>query len=209
MFSFYSSARKVGAILGPGFGLLSIFWGDHRYSSEAAATWQWNNFLEEQAAPGQVVVHINLDETCVKLCPRVPLGAVAIDGGSTKKEALEQEQKASLHARRSAMTFVCSVCDDTNVQLRRCGLFSGAIAVCAYAQMVDELRQNPFELGGRGGEETDQKRRHVNSQFLIVKPGFWSPIFGSPKRILVRQFYKIDDFVNLQTNDPKTCFPSS
>ena len=103
-----------------------------------------------------MVVHINLDETCVKLCPRVPLGAVAIDGGSTKKEALEQEQKASLHARRSAMTFVCSVCDDTNVQLRRCGLFSGGIAVCAYAQ-VDELRQIPFELRGRKSENTDQK----------------------------------------------------
>ena len=92
MFSSYSSARKVGAILGPGFGLLSIFWGDHRYSSEAAATWQWNNFLEGQAALGQVVVHINLDETCVKLCPCVPRGAVAIDRGSTKKEALEQER---------------------------------------------------------------------------------------------------------------------
>ena len=36
--------------------------------SEAAATWQWNNFLEGQAALGQVVVvHINLDETCVKI----------------------------------------------------------------------------------------------------------------------------------------------
>ena len=60
--------------------------------SEATATWQWNNFLEGQAALGQVVVHINLDETCVKLCPCVPRGAVAIDGGSTKKEALEQER---------------------------------------------------------------------------------------------------------------------
>ena len=46
----------------------------------------------------------------------MPRGAVAVDGGSTKKEALEQEHKASLHARRSAMTFVCSVCDDTIVQ---------------------------------------------------------------------------------------------
>ena len=53
--------------------------------SEATATWQWNNFLEGQAALGQVVVHINLDETCVKLCPCVPRGAVAIDGGSAKK----------------------------------------------------------------------------------------------------------------------------
>ena len=45
-----------------------------------------------QAALGQVVVHINLDETCVKLCPCVPRGAIAIDGGSAKKEALEQER---------------------------------------------------------------------------------------------------------------------
>ena len=114
--SFNSSAQKVGAIRGPGFGLLGNSGEDHRHMSEAAATWQWNNFLEGQAALGQVVVHINLDETSVKLCPCVPRGAVAIDGGSTRKEALEQEQKASLHARRSAMTFICCVCDDTIVQ---------------------------------------------------------------------------------------------
>ena len=92
LYSLKSSARKVGAILGPGFGLLGNSGADHGYISEAAATWQWSNFLEAQAAPGQVVVHINLDETCVKLCPSVPRGAVAIDGGSTKKEALEQER---------------------------------------------------------------------------------------------------------------------
>ena len=87
---------------------------------------------------------------------------------------------------------------------RRCALFSGGIAVCAYAQMVDELRQNPFELGGRGGEETDQKRRHVNSQFSVVKAGFWSLIFGIPKSILVRQFYTIDEFLNLEANEKNT-----
>ena len=31
--------------------------------------------------------------------------------------------------------------------LVRCGLFSGGIAICAYAQTLDELRQDPFEMG--------------------------------------------------------------
>lgn len=83
---------------------------------EALATWQWNNFLEVQAAPGQVVVHINLDETSVKLCPNVQPGAVAVGWHRTKKEAMEREQKANLKARRSALTFVCCVCDDEDVQ---------------------------------------------------------------------------------------------
>ena len=61
--------------------------------SEATATWQWNNFLEGQAALGQVVVHINLDETCVKLCPCVPCGAVAIDGGSTERKRWNRSKR--------------------------------------------------------------------------------------------------------------------
>ena len=67
LFSFNSSAQKVGAIRGPGVGLLGNSGGDHRYMSQDAATWQWKNFLEGQAALGQVVLHINLDETCVKI----------------------------------------------------------------------------------------------------------------------------------------------
>ena len=89
---------------------------DHCAMPEAIATWQWNNFLEVQACPGQVVVHINLDETCVKLCPDVQPGAVAVGWHRTKKEAMEREQKADLKARRSALTYVCFVCDDEAVQ---------------------------------------------------------------------------------------------
>ena len=85
---------------------------------EAKATWQWNNFLEAQAAPGQVVVHINLDETCVRLCPDVQPGAVAVGWHRTKKEAMEREQKANLKARWSALTFVCCVCVGFGAQAR-------------------------------------------------------------------------------------------
>ena len=72
--------------------------------------------------------------------------------------------------------------------------------------MVDELRQEPFEWGRRGGAKNRPKRRHVNSQFSVVKAGFWSLIFGFPKRILVRQFYRLDEFVNLEANDKKHVF---
>ena len=83
---------------------------------QAKSTWQWNNFLEAQARPGQMVVHINMDETAVRLCPNVPPGAVAVGREKTKKETLETEQKANLAARRSALTFICFVCDDMTVQ---------------------------------------------------------------------------------------------
>ena len=56
---------------------------------EAIATWQWNTFLEAQAAPGQAWTgggaHQSGRGLCqVKLCPNVQPGAVAVGWHRTK-----------------------------------------------------------------------------------------------------------------------------
>ena len=83
---------------------------------EAVGTWQWCNFLESLAPAGKQVVRINLDETCCRLCTEATKGAVAVGRNRSRKEALIGEHKASLSARRMAVTLVASVCDDTEIQ---------------------------------------------------------------------------------------------
>ena len=83
---------------------------------EAVGTWQWCNFLESLAPAGKQIVRINLDETCVRLCTEATKGAVAVGRNRSRKEALVGEHKASLSARRMAVTLVASVCDDTEIQ---------------------------------------------------------------------------------------------
>ena len=83
---------------------------------EAVGTWQWCNFLGSLAPAGKQVVRINLDETCCRLCSEATKGAVAVGRNRSRKEALVGEHKASLSARRMAVTLVASVCDDTEIQ---------------------------------------------------------------------------------------------
>ena len=83
---------------------------------EAEGTWQWCNFLGWLAPAGKQVVHINLDETCCRLCTEATKGAVAVGRNRSRKEAQIGEHKASLSAKRMAVTLVASVCDDAEIQ---------------------------------------------------------------------------------------------
>ena len=85
-------------------------------TSQAISTWQWSNFLSSLATAKQQVVRINLDETCCPLCTEASKGAVAIGHNGSRKEAMMGEYRASLSARRSAVTLVASVCDDLEIQ---------------------------------------------------------------------------------------------
>ena len=82
------------------------FFGALRLRPQAIASWQWNNFWEAQAPPGRRIVHINIDETSVKLAPTVRAGAVARVPGEKLRHLLLREQKASLRLRRSAVTLM-------------------------------------------------------------------------------------------------------
>ena len=86
------------------------------FSYQAFASWQWSNFLESRAPWNKKIIHINLDETSCRLCGETNKGAVAIGQTRSRKDALQGEHRASLSARRSAVTLVASVCDDTEIQ---------------------------------------------------------------------------------------------
>ena len=83
---------------------------------EALASWQWNNFLESRAPWNKKIIHMNLDETSCRLCGETNKGAVAIGQNRSRKDALQGEHRASLSARRAAITLVATVCDDTEIQ---------------------------------------------------------------------------------------------
>ena len=86
-------------------------------SVEATAAWQWRNFWAARAPAGRAVVHINMDETCVRLDPvRNVRGAVALTSRETRRAAASLLRHAGLGVRRSAFTLVAFVADNAEVQ---------------------------------------------------------------------------------------------
>ena len=83
---------------------------------EARATWQWANFLEDQAGPHRPVIHLNMDETSIPMWMSSGAGYVRLPQGQGRKEYLEKECKAPLGKRRSNMSLICFLCNDTSVQ---------------------------------------------------------------------------------------------
>jgi len=107
------SGRKIG----PRFRACRSFLVARKPAPEAVAAWQWSNFWEARIDATKRVVHINMDETSVKLFSGDAKGAVAALPGEKMKETLGRaEQRASLRVRRSAISHVAFVCDDEEIQ---------------------------------------------------------------------------------------------
>ena len=83
---------------------------------QALATWKWSNFLARRAAPSKRVVHINMDETSVKLWIDTGPGLLKVADDEVRREVLTGEQKAELNKRRSCMSLMAFVADDPAVQ---------------------------------------------------------------------------------------------
>ena len=82
---------------------------------QAMAMWQWHNYLESRAAAGKRVLRINLDETSVCLFQGDAKGTVFF----TRKRQRPREgptQRVSRAKRRSCLTHVGVICDDTALQ---------------------------------------------------------------------------------------------
>ena len=91
--------------------------------------WQWYNFLARQTPTGCRLLRVNLDETSVKLFqgdqkgtvffkkkrPREPAGA-AEEGAEEAGGAAEPVQKVSLQKKRTCLTHVGLICDQSDVQ---------------------------------------------------------------------------------------------
>ena len=59
--------RNLGPISGPFFRpeidfLVTLF-------AQAMATWRWNSFLRSQCPTYKRCVYVNMDETCIRMCP--------------------------------------------------------------------------------------------------------------------------------------------
>jgi len=80
------------------------------------ACWQWNNFLEQQCPIGKTILHINMDESCVRMHCDSKAGFVVVPSGHRKKHVLRREMKVGLRQRRSAVTLVAFICDDFTIQ---------------------------------------------------------------------------------------------
>ena len=96
-------ARNPGAKMGPIFDRKLIFLAN---AVEATATWRWNAFLRAQCPGGKRNVYVNMDETCIIMCPESSRGLVYVKRGRKKKHVLETERRATLSMRRSACSLV-------------------------------------------------------------------------------------------------------
>ena len=99
---------KRGPDSGPDFGPVFrpeiIFFRD--VLAQAMATWRWNAFLRSQCPASKRCVYINMDETCIRMCPETGKGLVFVESGKKKKHVMEQERKATLAMRRAACSLV-------------------------------------------------------------------------------------------------------
>ena len=73
------------------------------------ATWRRNAFLRAQCPAAKRCVYINMDETCIRMCPETGQGLVFVPSGK-KKHVTEQERKATLAMRRAACSLVAFTC---------------------------------------------------------------------------------------------------
>ena len=84
---------------------------------QATASWQWVNFLESQAPAGKRIVHLNMDESSVKLYPvQCRRGAIALSQSERLKDVCARTSQVSLAVRRRAVTLVAFLADDCEVQ---------------------------------------------------------------------------------------------
>jgi len=85
--------------------------------------------LEFHGDGAKPVVHINMDESSVKLSPTLKRGHVAVRNGFTRKRFLQQERKNGLKARRAAVTLVAFVSDNKEVNKALPQIIVGSEAV--------------------------------------------------------------------------------
>lgn len=106
---------------------------------KASAVWQWANFWEARGRPARVTCFLNLDETSIPLLPSPSpaKGFLALRTGETVKRRTEQERRASLSERRSAVSFVAMIADQPEVQALLPQVLVGSSKVVPAATAAD------------------------------------------------------------------------
>ena len=86
------------------------------YRRQAAAVWQWSNFLHAFAGTSRRVLHINMDETGIRLLQCPGKGLVTCLARKRKRSARGLKKPATKHESRAMFTLATLICDDEEVQ---------------------------------------------------------------------------------------------
>lgn len=104
---------------------------------KARACWKWATFVRACNAQGKPVLHVNLDETSLKLhVPSLP-GLVFEPCRKRRRRLLRQGHGPDLGTRRAAVTLVAFACNDQRVQAILPQIFVVNKRVVSAADVVD------------------------------------------------------------------------
>jgi hypothetical protein len=83
---------------------------------EAIGFWRWSNFLHSQVAAGKKPLHVNLDETGIRLHQMAGKGLLVTAAVQEKRKAASLTQNVSRAMLRGSFTHVTMICDDMEAQ---------------------------------------------------------------------------------------------
>lgn len=97
-----------------------LFWVRFRVQmrSQANAMWQWSNFLHDFQPPNKHPLHINFDETNIKLYQDGGEGFLVEAARKRKRTPRSLTNNIPKGQLRGSVTHVCMVCDDPTIQPR-------------------------------------------------------------------------------------------
>ena len=98
---------------GPNFSAVFPFFGH----PQALAAWRWANFWEGLCPESKRVIFVNIDETSVPLREAAGRGYAHIPPGEARAQILAAEQKCTLAQRRSDVSLVAMLSDDSAAQV--------------------------------------------------------------------------------------------
>ena len=87
-----------------------------RARQKAAASWKWVNLLRAECPPGRRLIHLNMDETSLRLSLPPEKGYQARPATMSIGEFRSRRQVAALAQRRAAMSYLAVISDADDVQ---------------------------------------------------------------------------------------------
>jgi hypothetical protein len=84
--------------------------------TQAAALWQWSNFLHDQVEAGKRIVRINIDETSIRLHPDTGKGCLTASTRGLKRQLVTPIRHVPKGSLRGSFSHVGIICDDPELQ---------------------------------------------------------------------------------------------
>ena len=93
------------------FGLFPVV-----FKFQATAMWKWSNFLHDAIPAGRRPLHINVDESSIKLDTGSLFGNITAVSRKEKRSHKGLHRRAPKSDSRTAYTYVGIICDNENIQ---------------------------------------------------------------------------------------------